>query len=172
MWCCADLVEDDEDELHDGLARRGVRDGLLDLREPYVAVAARGAEQLALETAAVVGADDASHVRELHVGIAGGLRGNGQEGTKEWVVENEARNNVRNRKYHIYSITYIRRSRERSKITTTSQQYINRTGYDGGKEARHKFRKKTGRTFIFPNSRRGNQAKSRVEDNTAPTLEK
>lgn len=67
------LVEDDEDELHDLLPGGRVGDGLLDLREADVAVAARGAEKLTLETAAVVGADHARHVRELHVALAARL---------------------------------------------------------------------------------------------------
>lgn len=83
MLGCTDLVEHDEYELHDGLARRGVGDGLLDLGEPHVAVTARGAEQLSLEAAAVVGRDNACHVRELHVRVAVGLRKNGHEGQKK-----------------------------------------------------------------------------------------
>lgn len=67
------LVEDDEDELHDLLPGGGVGDGLLDLGEADVAVAARGAEELALEAAAVVGAYDARHVGEPHVALAARL---------------------------------------------------------------------------------------------------
>lgn len=79
MLRCTDLVEDDEDKLHDRLARRRVGDGLLDLGEPHVAVTARGTEKLSLEAAAVVGPDNACHVGELHVRVTVGLFRNGYE---------------------------------------------------------------------------------------------
>lgn len=67
------LVEDDEDKLHHLFPGRGVGDGLFDLGETDVAVASRGAKELALEAAAVVGAHDARHVREPHVALAARL---------------------------------------------------------------------------------------------------